>query len=29
VDPGRSILIGTSSAHKALAGALGARYVPV
>jgi aryl-alcohol dehydrogenase-like predicted oxidoreductase/predicted kinase len=28
-DPARSVLVGTSSAHRTLAAALGARYVPV
>ena len=29
VDPSRSILVGTGSAHRTLATTLGARYVPV
>jgi hypothetical protein len=29
VDPSRSVLIGTAAAHRTLATALGARYVPV
>jgi aryl-alcohol dehydrogenase-like predicted oxidoreductase len=29
IDPGRSILVGTAPAHRTLATALGARYVPV
>jgi aryl-alcohol dehydrogenase-like predicted oxidoreductase len=29
IDPARSILIGTSAAHRTLAGALGAKYVPL